>query len=218
MNQPSYITFRRHTFLSSLALGLSAIIITLLVSSTVVALYVVYLASEKSEMVLTLAKDAVHGLPEFTKSLPPALSDMLDDRREPKYTQELTISAKTVSQPDEYGRIRTEIEIVNNGDAVVSLLSLRIALLDDKEQLFCESQEWAATPVAAEASWRGPILPGSKRHIVCNAGCPWGTSPTSVLNPQIEVTELRVWNDTKGQNSPAEATAAVQPAEPGPNG
>jgi len=218
MNQPSYITFRRHTFLSSLALGLSAIVITLLVSGTVVALYVVHLASQKSEVVLTLAKDAVHGLPEFTQSLPPALSDMLDDRRDPKYTQELSISAKTVSEPDEHGRIRTEIEIVNNGDAVVSLLSLRITLLDDKEQLFCESQEWAATPVAADSNWRGPILPGSKRHIVCQAGCPWGANPTSALNPQIEVTELRVWNDTKGQNAPAETTAAAEPTDLGPNG
>jgi hypothetical protein len=218
ITQPSYITFRRHTFLSSLALGLSAIVITLLVSGTVVALYVVHLASEKSEVALTLAKDAVHGLPEFTKSLPPALSDMLDDRRDPKYTQELTISAKTTSEPDDHGRIRTEIEIVNNGDAVVSLLSLRITLLDDKERLFCESQEWAATPVAADQDWRGPILPGSKRHIVCRAGCPWGENPTSALNPQIEVTELRVWNDTKGQNSSAETTAAARPAELGPNG
>jgi len=218
MSQPSYITFRRHTFLSSLAMGLSAIVVTLLITGAVVALYVVHLASEKSEVVLSLAKDAVHGLPEFTKSLPPALSDMLDDRREPKYTQQLAISAKVVSQPDEHGRIRTEVEIVNNGDAVVSLLSLRIALLDNQEQLFCESQEWAATPVAADDGWRGPILPGSKRHIVCHAGCPWGASPTSPLNAQIEITELRVWNDTKGQDSPAETTAAVEPADLGPNG
>ncbi len=104
MSQPSYITFRKHTFLSSLAMSLGAIVITLLVSCTVVALYAVHLASEKSEQVLTMAQGAIKGLPEFTKSLPPALSDMLDDRREPQYTHELAISAKVVSQPDDYGR------------------------------------------------------------------------------------------------------------------
>jgi hypothetical protein len=218
MSQPSYITFRRHTFLSSLAMGLSAIVITLLVSGTVVALYVVHLASEKSEHVISLAQGAIQGLPEFTKSLPPALSDMLNDRRDPRYAQELAISARTVSQPNEHGRIRTEIEIVNNGDAVVSLLSLRITLLDDKEQLLCESQEWAATPVAADDGWRGPILPGSKRHIVCLSGCPWGADPSAPLNPQIEITELRVWNDTDGQGTSGETTAAIETNKPGPNG
>jgi len=223
MNQPSYITFRRHTFLSSLAMAFGAVVVTLLISCTVVALYAVHLASEKSERVISLAQDAVRGLPEFTKSLPPALSDMLDDRREPQYCSELAISAKVVSRPDPHRGLRTEIEITNNGGAVVSLLSLRIIILDDREQLLCESQEWAATPVAADDGWRGPIMPGSKRHFVSHARCPWGSVPTDALKAQIEVTELRVWNDTKNQDTPAgapapKATASIEPAEPGPNG
>lgn len=218
MSQPSYITFRRHTFLSSLAMSLGAIIITLLVSCTVVALYAVHLVSEKSEQVVGLAQGAIQGLPEFAKSLPPALSDMLDDRREPQYSQELAISAKVVSQPDDGGRVRTEIEIVNNGHAVVSLLSLRITLVDDKEQLLCEAQEWAATPVAADGGWRGPILPGSKRHFVCYGGCLWGVRPADTVKPQIEITELRVWNDTKNLSAPAqeqttETEVSAKPAE-----
>lgn len=218
MNQPSYITFRRHTFLSSLAMGLSAIVITLLISGAVVTLYVVHLASEKSDQVLAVAKGAILGLPEFTKSLPPALSDMLNDRRDPRYTRELTITAKAVSQPDEYGPICTEIEIVNNGDSVVSLLSLRVTLLDDNQRLLGESQEWAATPVAAEGGWKGPILPGSTRHIVCRTGLSWGEPPSTSMNAEVEVTELRVWSDAAGQAPPSQPTASVRPAEPGPNG
>jgi len=218
MNQPSYITFRRHTFLSSLAMGLSAIVITLLVSGAVVTLYVVHLASEKSDQVLAVAKGAILGLPEFTKSLPPALSDMLNDHRDPRYTHALGITAKTISRLDEYGPVCTEIEIVNNGDSVVSLLSLRITLLDDNRHLLGESQEWAATPVAAEGGWKGPILPGSKRHIVCRTGLAWGEKPSTSLNPEIEVTELRVWTDAAGQAPPSQPMASVRPAEPGPNG
>jgi hypothetical protein len=223
MNQPSYIMFRKHTFLSSLAMGLSAVVVTLLVTCTVVALYAVHLASEKSERVISLAQDAVRGLPEFTKSLPPALSDMLNDRREPQYCNALTISAKAIPQPGPHKRIRTEIEITNNGDAVVSLLSLRIVILNDREQLLCESQEWAATPVAADDGWRGPIMPGSKRRFVSYTGCPWGTVTDDALDAQIEVTELRVWNDTKDQDAPAgepaaEATAFIESTDPGSNG
>jgi len=218
MSQPSYITFRRHTFLSSLAMGLCGIVITLLVSGTVVALYVAHLAGEKSDQVLSLAQGAIHGLPEFAKSLPPALSDMLNDRREPRYVHELSVSAQAVSEPDEHGRIRTEIEVVNNGNAVVSLLSLRITLLDEKERLLCESQEWAATPVAADGGWRGPILPGSKRRFVSYTGRPWAARHAETLDAQIEITELRVWNEANGQNFQTETSAVVKPADSDTNG
>jgi len=119
---------------------------------------------------------------------------------------------------DEYGAVHTEIEIVNNGDSVVSLLSLRITLLNDKEHLLSESQEWAATPVAADGGWRGPILPGSKRHIVCLTRCPWMTDESTLPKAEVEVTELRVWSEATGQNPPVQPMASVQSEEPGPNG
>jgi hypothetical protein len=199
-------------------MGLCGIVITLLVSGTVVALYVAHLAGEKSDQVLSLAQGAIHGLPEFAKSLPPALSDMLNDRREPRYVHELSVSAQAVSEPDEHGRIRTEIEVVNNGNAVVSLLSLRITLLDEKERLLCESQEWAATPVAADGGWRGPILPGSKRRFVSYTGRPWAARHAETLDAQIEITELRVWNEANGQNFQTETSAVVKPADSDTNG
>ena len=184
-------------------MSLSAIIITVLISCTVVALYVVHLASEKSDQVITLAQNAVRGLPEFTKSLPPALSDMLDDRREPQYASELAISAKVLSQPAPHGR-GPHGDRNRRTTAMPSFRSCRCGspFIDDKEQLLCESQEWAATPVAADDGWRGPIMPGSKREFVCHAGCLWGIDPADALNARIEITELRVWNDTKDRIRP----------------
>jgi hypothetical protein len=207
MSYPSYITFRKHTFLSSVALGLSAVVITLVVSGTVLGIYAVHLAGRQSERVVSLAQGAIRGLPEFTKSLPPALADMLDDRREPQYCSELVISAKVASEPAPQGRIRTAIEITNNGDAVVSLLSLRITILDDRERLLCEAQEWAATPVAADSNWRGPIMPGSTRRFVSYAGCLRHLDPLDALNAQVEVTELRVWNDPKSRSTTPDGPA-----------
>ena len=207
MSNPSYITLRKHTFLSSVALGFSAIIITLMVSCTVVLLYTVHLASDKSERVITLAQSALKGLPELTHSLPPALADMLDDQRRPDYCKELTISAKATSQPDSHGRVRTTIEVVNNGPEVVSLLSLRILILDEENQPLCESQEWAATPFAADDGWRGPIMPGSRRHFVCYRACGRNADSLTDLTTEVEVTELRVWNTPK-DGTPAQQTAA----------
>jgi hypothetical protein len=209
MSDPAYITLRKHTFLSSVALGFSAIIMTLLVSCTAVLLYTVHLAGDKSERVITLAQSSLKGLPELMQSLPPALSDMLDDQRRPDYCKELTISAKVTSQPDSHGRVRTTVEIVNNGTEVVSLLSLRILILDDENQPLCESQEWAATPFAADDGWRGPIMPGSRRHFVCYRSCGRSVDYLTDLSTEVEVTELRVWNNPKDGTPTQQTTAST---------
>ena len=219
MSDPSYITVRKHTFLSSAAMGFSAIVVTLLVACTAVLLYTVHLASDKSERVITLAQSAIKGLPELSHSLPPALADMLDDHRRPDYCKELAITAKATSQPDSHGRVRTTIEVVNNGHEVVSLLSLRILLLDERGQVLSESQEWAATPFAADNGWRGPIMPGSRRLFVSNRGW-YGLNSTNDFNTQVEITELRVWNDGKNtapkDAQPTDQATASAPSPPQP--
>lgn len=194
MSGHSHITLRQHSFLSSTAFGISAIIITIIVSCTVVVLYGIHLASDKSERIIALAQSAVRGLPEFQQALPPALADMLDDRRQPDYAGELAITAKVTSPPGSHGRTRTSIEIVNTGKEVVSLLSLRITLLDEHDELIFESQEWAATPVAIDNEWRGPLMPGARRRFICWRHYDRQVGPLDVLKPEIEITELRLWN------------------------
>ena len=209
MSGHSNITLRQHSFLSSTAFGISAIIITIIVSCTVVVLYGVHLASDKSDRIITLAQSAVRGLPEFQEALPPALADMLDDRRQPDYAGQLAITAKVTSPPNSHGRTRTSIEIVNEGKEVVSLLSLRLTLLDEHDELIAESQEWAATPVAIDNEWRGPLMPGAKRRFVCWRHYGHQAGPLDVLKPEVEITELRVWNaPERGSALQAEPTHA----------
>jgi hypothetical protein len=211
MNAPSHIMVRRHSFLSSAAFGLSAIVIAVILSGTVILLYTVHLASDKSERIITLAQSAVRGLPEFQQSLPPALADMLNDRRQPDYAGQLDITAKVVARPGSHGRTHTAIEIVNKGSEVVSVLSLRVVLLDENDQLLTESQEWAATPVGIEDDWRGPLMPGSKRRFVCRRSCPREVGPLDVIKPEIEITELRVWNAGE-ESSTVQTSRASLPA------
>ncbi len=212
------ITYRKHTFLSALALGISAVAIALIISCTVVIIYGMHFAGEKSEQLVALVEDAVRGLPSLQKSLPPAFADILDDHRQPDYSSQLEITAKTAPLPEQSGRVRTSVTVVNNGREVVSLLSLRIVVLNSAGEIVGESNEWAATPFAAEDDWRGPMLPGAHRYFSCSHNEPRAVS-TDPLKTEVEITDIRIWSGVKagsatGAPKPAEAEAPAPPAAP----
>jgi hypothetical protein len=210
------ITYRKHTFLSALALGISAIAIALIVSCTVVIIYGMHFAGEKSEQLVSLVEDAVRGLPTLQKSLPPVFADMLDDHRQPDYSSQLEITAKTAPVPEQSGRVRTSVTAVNNGPEVVSLLSLRIVVLNGAGEIVGESNEWAATPFAAEDNWPGPMLPGAHRYFSCLHNGP-RVSSTEDLKTEVEITDVRIWSGAKptdeGRATTDESTGAPKPSE-----
>ena len=190
------ITYKKHTFLSSVAMGLSAIAITIIISCTVLVIYGIHFAGDRSEKLVSLVSDAVGSLPELRQALPPALADVLDDRRQPDYAAELGISAETVFVPDQDRMVRTKIEVVNEGSEIVSLLCLRIVVFSSNGEILAESNEWAATPIAADHDWRGPLMPGSHRYFVsCRRALPAFFADD--LKTEVEITDLRVWNGPK---------------------
>jgi len=189
------ITYRKHTFLSALVMGLAAIIITLIISCTVLIIYGMNFAGEKSEKLVALVQEAVQGMPVLQKSLPPFLADVLNDYRQPDYSALLEITAKT-ALPDQDGRLRTSISVVNKGAEVVSLLSLRVVVLDSQGQILAESNEWAATPFAAEDDWPGPLMPGSHRYFTCSERGA-GTPSAGDLKTQVEISDVRLWSGRK---------------------
>lgn len=187
------ITYKKHTFLSSVAMGLSALAITIIISCTVVIIYGIHFAGDRSEKLVSLVGDAVGGLPELRQALPPALADVLDDRRQPDYAAELDISARTALTPDQHRSGRTKIEVVNKGSEIVSLLCLRIVVFGSNGEILSESNEWAATPIAADQPWRGPLMPGSHRYFVSSRRA-LGVFLGEQLKTEVEITDLRVWN------------------------
>ena len=194
MSDYPHITNKKHTFFSALAMGLSAIVITFIISCTVVIIYGINFAGDKSEKLVSLAEDAIRGLPALQESLPPILTDILDDRRQPDYCNQLEITANTTLLPDRYGRVLTSVKVVNNGQEVVSLLSLRITVLNLHDEILAESNEWAATPFAAEHDWRGPLMPGSHRHFTSSGRGAFPVSSLNDLKTEVEITDIRVWN------------------------
>lgn len=207
------ITYRRHTFLSALALGVSAIVIAMIVCCTVIIVYGIHFAGEKSEKLVSLVEEAVQGLPALQKSLPPVFADMLDDHRQPDYSAKLEITAKTA--PEQDGRMRTSVSVVNKGAEVVSLLSLRVVVLDSQGQILAESNEWAATPFAADDDWRGPLMPGSERYFTCSERGATGPAAGD-LKTEVEITDIRIWSGQKTTSSTEERkpSTAEQPSSP----
>jgi hypothetical protein len=209
MSDYPQITYKKHTFLSSLAMGFSAVLITLIISSTAVVIFGIHFAGDKSELLISLAEDAVRGLPELQKNLPPILADVLDDRREPEYCKQLEITTNTTIHQDRYGMLRTAIQVVNNGKEVVSLLSLRVVVLNENNEILAESNEWAATPFAAEDDWRGPLMPGSSRRFIAYHG---GTSSLFSINnikTEVEITDIRIWTGNKNPSTEQASPTAV---------
>ena len=213
MNDFPQIIYKRHTFLSALAMGISAIIIAFIFSCTVVIIYGMNFAGDKSEELVTLAEEAIRGLPKLQESLPPVLADMLNDRRQPDYSTQLTITPSTTLLPNDNGTVNTTIEVVNNGKEVVSLLSLRVVVLTSLNEIITESNEWAATPIAADDNWRGPLLPGSRRYFVTSQkGLP--VFSVDELKTEVEITDIRIWNSEKGTWPESRESAEAEPPDP----
>ncbi|MHC4324599.1 MAG: hypothetical protein ACYSUX_10030 [Planctomycetota bacterium] len=212
MNDFPQIIYKRHTFLSALAMGLSAVIIAFIVSCTVVIVYGMNFAGDKSEEVVSLLEQAIKGLPELQESLPPALADMLDDRRQPDYSSQLDINTNTTLLPADGGTVKTTIEIVNKGSEVVSLLSMRVVVLTSGNDIITESNEWGATPIAADHDWRGPLMPGSRRYfVISRRGLP--VFSADELRTEVEISDIRIWNSAKGTFL-KEASSETEPADP----
>jgi len=212
MNDFPQIIYKRHTFLSALAMGLSAIIIAFIISCTVVIIYGMNFAGDKSEEVVSLVEKAITGLPKLQESLPPVLADMLNDRRQPDYVAQLDIRANTILLPEDKGTVKTTIEVANNGSEIVSYLSLRVVVLTSQNEIITESNEFGATPIAADRDWRGPLMPGSKRYFVTSHKA-LPVFSADELKTEVEITDIRVWNSEKGTfltKSPPEA----EPTDP----
>jgi hypothetical protein len=194
MKENPTITYTKHTFLSSLVMGFTALVITIIISSTVLIIYGTQFAGDKSEKIISLVRDAMGGgLPNLRQALPPALADVLDDRRQLDYDAKLSIHASTTQMPDQDRTVRTKIEVVNKGSEVISLLCLRIVVFGPDGEILTESSEWAATPIAAELPWRGLLMPGSHRYFVSSHRA----LPVFLgdeLKTEVEITDLRVWN------------------------
>lgn len=182
----------RRSFLSSLVLGFSAIGVSLIAAGSAITLYGMNIVDRKTGNVFEFVEEAIRGLPELAESLPPVLADVLNDERRPDYAEHLDVSARLTTS--RRGTIRPVVEVRNHGSEVVSLLSLRVVVIDEDGNPVAERNEWGATPFAAEHDWRGPLMPGSVRRFAAGRMGFSKELHNGNLRVEIDVTDVRVWS------------------------
>ncbi len=110
-------------FLSTLAYGVSGVLITGIICGTGVGLYGLRMLDHKTGDLTSLAKEIVAAVPDIIDALPPVLADALNDRRDPGYRSDLEIEI-AIRQDQDSSWQRPVLIVKNNGDQVVSLLGL----------------------------------------------------------------------------------------------
>ncbi|MCH7813853.1 MAG: hypothetical protein IID40_07510 [Planctomycetes bacterium] len=185
------------------ALGFTAIVVSCIGTAAAVALYGLNIVNNKVDQVLGLADHTVGGIPaiiesvtagvpELLDSLPAVFSDALHDRRAPDYVHNLDIKAELrVTGRD--GRWSPVLTITNNGDQMVSLMCVRVAVLDESGAPRREWTEVVATPLAFDHDWRGPLMPRATRYIVLHDWPGLDAEHARTWQPVVEVSELRLW-------------------------
>lgn len=184
---------RRMSPLTALFIGFFGLAGVGAMSLTTVVVYGMSVVEGKIDRVLGVAEGAITNLPEIVESLPPAVGELLNDRRAPSYAGEIDVDVKFVVDENR-GRLRPAIAITNKGDEVVTMLALRVAALNEASAPIGEWTEVVATPIAIDDEWRGPLYPGNTRHVVLGSSYR-GVSGEQVkaITAAVEVADVRVW-------------------------
>jgi len=189
---------KRMSPFTALFIGIFGVGAMAIAGASCIVLLGMRIADNRITDVLHLADDTIEGLPELINSLPPAIGDVLNDRRAPEYAADLDVDVAFAV--DESGRLRPVMTIKNNGSEVVSMLAVRVAALLDNGMPVREWTEVVATPIAIENEWRGPLMPNATRHVVLSRCYGHAGKILSNLTPAHEISEVRVWqqDDTSG--------------------
>ena len=204
------VVVRKSGFFSALVIGLFTFLTGAVVCGTAVAFYGLHIVDHRSGDVVETVKSVVEALPKWRSALPPAVSDALQDQRDPAYRSELEVTARVMPGRGRSDRPVVVIEITNNGTRTVSLMSARVTLEDENGVPLESFSTYLATPLAVgegDGEWRGPLLPGSTRRVTVED---W--SARGVARAGVEVNELRVWvAPPAAATGPAPQTALAAP-------
>jgi hypothetical protein len=185
-------TYRKHTFFSAAAMAFSTVAVALIASCTAAVLYGMHLAAQDPDKFRSFAQEALGWVPALKTVLPPSLIDVPIHCRQPDYCSRIEIAAESKLTAGSQASARTVVRIVNNGNETVSMLLLRIVLLNSRREVLAESTEWAATPVAAQPQWRGPLLPGCQRYIAVSPVPVLSAASLGKLRTEVEIADVRI--------------------------
>jgi hypothetical protein len=185
---PQTIINKRMSFLSVIVLCITFVVITLIVSAAGVGIYSLRILDKKSDGLVQFVGQLAEKLPQIRDSLPPVVLDAIDDERRPDYIDQLRVKVKLVHDEGKRWASRAAVEIENKGDETISLLTMRIVMLDADGQPLGERQTWAASPLQLDGEWRGPLLPRETRRLALRCA-----DSDDVASLSHEITDIRIW-------------------------
>lgn len=184
----------------------------LIVCATALGLYGIYTIDRSIGLATALL---TNGTPTWQSLLPPALADALHDRRAFEYRKSLEITPRLVRDADDPTCGELIIDVVNRGEAVVSLLALR-TVVEDESGLF-KSNVYAATPFSGGTGgdWCGPLA-YDPRKVSLKLRNIEGDATV-----HVEVSDLRIWTGpaspaTEPPGASASGATPLLPAPPAP--
>jgi len=189
-------------------MGLSSVIIVCVLCCTGLIIYSMHFAGGQAGKIVSVATDFVNGAPDILKALPPLVGDVLNDRRAPSYSAQLEVTAQMLPDRDGEGA-RLQFQVANNGDRLVTLLTVRTTLINADGRTVGESNHWVATPIAADRDWRGPLMPKSSRRFACPLHLRDSDDDPSGLKVEVEITDIRIWTEANEVPGPSQAAAST---------
>lgn len=191
MNSSPAVIVNKGGMFTALVKGVFGLAITLVICVTVLGVMGLTTVNSNVGRVLEggfgTISTILDGSANWQSILPPALADAVNDRRDIGYRGDLEITGSFAPYGDHEGKVI--IEVTNNGDEIVSLLTMRVLVEDDG----VESAEFVmpvATPLSIDCDegWRGPLLPGQTRKVLKRI---WRVHGEPEMT--YEVTDVRVW-------------------------
>ena len=199
MDPYAHVAAPRHAgrgFFATVARGLAMVTVTGLLCGTGVVLYGMRIFDHKTGSLVEVAQETIRSLPELQRNLPPVLADALSDERRPDYIKKLEVSASLNGESDRHGRLRPTVVVKNTGDELVSLISLRVVILDADGHALTSANLWAASPMAVDdPNWCGPLQPGATRTLTpfVYIGRMEDGRRDKAAKVECEITDVRVW-------------------------
>ena len=188
---------KRMSFLASLVWGVCSVIMVTVVCASGIVFYGLHIV-EKS----------IDDLPGIVKKVP-MLRDALSSERRIDYIDDLDIKISFTNHPYYEDSMRAVATITNEGNELVSWLSIRVVVTDDMGNILDADVQTIVTPMALSHDFPGPLVPGGTRPFTI---CSFKRSDHP--SAQYEVTDLRVWapNAWGHEDEPSAGRAASEGA------
>lgn len=184
---------------TALFLSIGGIVITAIIATCLLAMYGIRTADHNIATGLRAVDQLTGRIPEIVAevrptidAIAPRLAEQLNFERRPDYAGKIAATATFVAS-EWTDRMRPSLMITNTGDETVSLLAVRVAALDAAGNAIADWTQVVATPIAVDGDWRGPLLPGSTRHVVVSDGYRLPATALRDVQALVEIADVQVW-------------------------